>query len=91
MYKNYLLIIFSIICTNIQAQTDTFHIKVVNIEALRQQDATPGLKFEEIYDPKPITFENSIKQASKDRLVSHYKEDSCRKCEYYLICDGFKK
>ena len=53
--------------------------------------STPGLKFEEIYDPKPITFENSIKQASKDRLVSHYKEDSCRKCEYYLICDGFKK
>jgi len=48
MYKNYLLIIFSIICTNIQAQTDTFHIKVVNIEALRQQDATPGLKFEKI-------------------------------------------
>ena len=53
--------------------------------------STPGLKFEEIYDPKPITFENSIKQASKDRLVSHYKEDTCRKCEYYLICDGFKK
>ena len=53
--------------------------------------STPGLKFEEIYDPKPITFENSIKQASKDRLVSHYKEDNCRKCEYYLICDGFKK
>lgn len=48
MYKNYLLILFSIICTNIQAQTDTFHIKVVNIEALRQQDATPGLKFEKI-------------------------------------------
>ncbi|HQP00861.1 MAG TPA: TonB-dependent receptor plug domain-containing protein [Bacteroidia bacterium] len=48
MYNYYLLFISFLICTNIQAQTDTFHIKVVNIEALRQQDATPGIKFENI-------------------------------------------
>lgn len=48
MYYYYLLFISFLICTNIQAQTDTFHIKVVNIEALRQQDATPGIKFENI-------------------------------------------
>lgn len=48
MYRYYLLFIFSILGSGIKAQTDTFYIKAVNIEALRQQDAAPGLKFEKI-------------------------------------------
>ena len=48
MYRYYLLFIFSILGSGIKAQTDTFYIKAVNIEALRQQDATPGLRFEKI-------------------------------------------
>ena len=50
-----------------------------------------GLKFEDIYTIKEINPNNSILQASKDRLISHYKTKECRSCEYSSKCDGFKK
>lgn len=59
---------------------------------LRTPTTDPKEFFKRIYpNGKKITLEASIKQASRDRLWSHYKDKNCIQCRYQSKCDGYKK